>query len=466
MLGILLAVLWAGFFVFSELTTNPRPWYDEGGDTQLARNLALHGKIGLKFFRDDIPNHPWAVSIAYPLVVPVAVAFKLFGVSIGAGRSVMAIFLFGFLAAAFFFIRGRAGMWRALLSLALLITFAPLYGNGKPVLGEVPGIFYLFLGMTLLADAIRAPLKQNFFWAGIISGLAAVTKPTFFLMYPAFAIGWLHRLLQKKSRLREDGMFALGLLVSFIPWAATTIPWGNGPEFWQMVGYFANQYGETNVPGRMLANLGGFLSESTLMHAGALLVVAVVSIIAVKRFRTTPLLILVSFAVINAVWYLKSPGWFRYIFPGHLVLLALLPVWISEMRKKWQAVAVATIILLVAIQGVHLIKNYRAFAFTSTREMAAMLRSLPPGEVYVPDELELVTIMPHENYSQIFVQPNLFVLGKDRLLAGEGKLPNFVVGGRASYPYFEKRKDILDTHYALRYTIGIYRLYECVNGCL
>src|SRR3989338_1935315 len=113
--GILFAVLWAGFFVFSEFATNPRPWYDEGGDTQLARNLALHGRIGLRFNPDDIPNHPWAVSIAYPLVVPVAAVFKIFGVSIEAARGVMAIFLFWFLVSAFFFVRRYASSGNALL---------------------------------------------------------------------------------------------------------------------------------------------------------------------------------------------------------------------------------------------------------------------------------------------------------------------------------------------------------------
>ena len=44
----------------------------------------------------------------------------------------------------------KYGFMPAILSVLMLISFSPFYGNGRPVQGEVPGLAFLVLGAWLL----------------------------------------------------------------------------------------------------------------------------------------------------------------------------------------------------------------------------------------------------------------------------------------------------------------------------
>src|SRR4051812_24526042 len=181
---IVLAAI-AVFFSTYKLTEAPSFWYDEGWYFQHSANLVTTGVDGLQFAPGDI-RHLSITTVAYPLIYPMALWMKVFGVSVGSARSLMALFILGLLAAAYFLSRRLFGPIGALVAVALLAVFPPLYANGKSMLGEVPGLLYLTLSLFFLDKALNGGTRRRLFisLAGLFIGLCAVTKPIFILAVP------------------------------------------------------------------------------------------------------------------------------------------------------------------------------------------------------------------------------------------------------------------------------------------
>ena len=82
------------------------------------------------------------ITVSYPLIYPLAFAFKIFGSGIIVARGTMVFLLWDSSSFPIFSPEDSLVFPYALGTVALLSTFAPLYGNGKSVLGEgSPGFF-------------------------------------------------------------------------------------------------------------------------------------------------------------------------------------------------------------------------------------------------------------------------------------------------------------------------------------
>src|SRR3989344_793696 len=189
-LVVLLFVV-AGFFATYHLKESPPVWYDEGMFTQAAANLATYGQTGLRVAPETIEPSSKLITVGYPLVYPLAGWFKAFGVSVLSARSLMELFILGFLFASYMFTKRLFGPSLALGVLALLATLPTLYGNGKSVLGEVPGLLYLVLSLLFLTIALSSTIRKYlwFVLAGLSAGICVVTKPTFLVLIPAIVFG-------------------------------------------------------------------------------------------------------------------------------------------------------------------------------------------------------------------------------------------------------------------------------------
>ena len=172
---LLIIVLFSlgAFFTFYKLSESPPTWMDEGLITQTSRNLAMQGRYAIQTAPGEFIS-PGIISTSYPVTFPIALSYELFGVGILQGRIVMAFYILFFFALAYLLIRKHYGVKVALLSLSLLVTFGPVYGHGKNVLGEVPGLAWLLFGLLLF----------DRWWAGFLFGLCLVTKPIFILLLP------------------------------------------------------------------------------------------------------------------------------------------------------------------------------------------------------------------------------------------------------------------------------------------
>jgi 4-amino-4-deoxy-L-arabinose transferase-like glycosyltransferase len=126
----------------------------------------------------------------------------------------------------YLFTKKRYGFVAALMSLALLVSFAPFYGNGRPVQGEVAGLVFLVLGALCLLYWEEHNFKSKE-WAlssGLALGLAAATKPIYLIVLSAALVVTL-LLCFKRFQDKRDLLIAVaGFLLPILLWLVMTFP--------------------------------------------------------------------------------------------------------------------------------------------------------------------------------------------------------------------------------------------------
>ena len=77
--------------LFYNLALNPRPWHDEGGTLTLARTLAERGVYSIEH-SEGYQTFGAVQSVGPTVVLPIAVAYRLFGSGLVQGRAVVACY--------------------------------------------------------------------------------------------------------------------------------------------------------------------------------------------------------------------------------------------------------------------------------------------------------------------------------------------------------------------------------------
>ena len=326
--GLMLAT---AFFSFYKLSESPSVWYDEGLYFQMASHVASGEPAGFQ----DVPGHIETVSkvsVGFPLVYPIALLFRLFGTDILVARSFMASCIILLTLLVYALVRKSFFPGAALFALALVSMFPPLYGNGKSVLGEVPGIMYLVASLLCLYSA-RGSGKTGFklFLAGIFAGLSAVTKPIFILALPAFAvglfIGWKRRELSGKS----IAVWVSSAILPFIVWIATQFQAGDSIR--DILAFYSNPQPGNSLVGVIFSNLGHIFSDFGLLYLVVVMVVWVMSFIVRARERRPVNIVEIfafAFSLLIAAAYLRTAGYNRYLFPAQIVSLIYFPEAVSS----------------------------------------------------------------------------------------------------------------------------------------
>jgi 4-amino-4-deoxy-L-arabinose transferase-like glycosyltransferase len=107
--------------------------------------------------------------------------------------------------------------WLSVGSLGLVATFAPLYGNGKNVLGEVPGLLFVLLFLLCVRYIESGKSTERLFlFAGLMLGLAVVTKPIFLLLLPV--VGLVLVCSRELLTIKKVCAAILGFVATFSVW--------------------------------------------------------------------------------------------------------------------------------------------------------------------------------------------------------------------------------------------------------
>lgn len=181
------------FFLFLMLFRQPlypAPWFDEGLNVTTAAMLAREGLYALPDSSGPRILDP-AIQTGPPVLLPIALAFQFFGVSLMPARLVMLAFaLFAF---SLYVLLTRRLLDTPAMILAMLFL---LIGNreqytsfvymGRQVLGEVPALGFFLLGLLLWWRAIEQTGSRwpTLVLAGLAWGLAMVTKSQVLLLLP------------------------------------------------------------------------------------------------------------------------------------------------------------------------------------------------------------------------------------------------------------------------------------------
>ncbi len=316
------------FFSLYRLTESPPVWYDEGFYFQTAANMAGTLEYGMRFSPVKVELIS-KMSVGYPMIYPLATVFRFLGTNIVVARQFMVVYLVGFILSGYFLAKKLFGGNIALGSLALLATFPPLYGNGKAILGEVPGSLYLILALLSMnyAFSSRASQKSLFLIStGLLIGLSAATKPIFLLALPALGLVMLIKFFSKRLSLKDLLMIGITVLIPILIWIFTQF--NHNDSLSTILGFYANPSEIGDLSGRLLINLRGFITGFGPIYLLVILLVWAVSML-IKRAKKEMVSLSESVAFIFSILvffaYLRTGGFYRYIFPAQIVGLIFFP---------------------------------------------------------------------------------------------------------------------------------------------
>ena len=179
----LVFILVSPFLVFYNLELNPRPWHDEGSSLSIARTLAEDGIYAIRS-SDGYQTFGGVQSVGPTVILPVALAFKLFGVGLLQGRIVSACYALLTLWIFFLVAYRLFDIKVALVSVGFLLgsPAVSFLFYGRQVLGEVPALGFFLGGWLAWAHGIE--IKKNHFHviSGILLGLAIITKSIYLFL--------------------------------------------------------------------------------------------------------------------------------------------------------------------------------------------------------------------------------------------------------------------------------------------
>ncbi len=439
------------FFATYKLSESPAIWYDEGFYTQVPMYISTHGIQALQVAPNEFVSTEH-VTVGYPLLYPVALSYRLFGNGVLQGRSVMVLYIGLFVLASYFLARKLFGAMSAVWVVLLLASFPMLYGNGKSVLGEVPGLFFLILTLLTLLYLERTKYRNvvAYGFVGLAAGLCVATKPIFILLLGALLVTYLVR--WKKIPLQINGV-AWGSTVLIIPiilWAY--LQFGLGFSVQSVLAYYANPYSLGNMGQLILQNMLRFFTESTPIYTLFLMLVWTLAlwIRRKKEEISSAELTAFFFCLFVLAAYMRLPGWYRYLFPALTVALIFLPASaiavfsylqeklsnkISLTRFAW--LPYAGIILLVCLQTYQTAADsYVAGYYTSTNvaHLSAVLQPLgPQASFFLYNVPQVAVLLPSQKYYQYLPVTEHLIIGGDQLNALAKGVADFVIVDSDTY---------------------------------
>jgi 4-amino-4-deoxy-L-arabinose transferase-like glycosyltransferase len=222
---LLVAVLALSFGLNARTAANPRDDYqsaDERAYGRLAVDLVDSHKYGTKKMREPLHWPPGAP-------VMFAVGYKLFGsdhdrwtLDIRAVYWQQALITTGTAALAALLAWMLAGPWAGVTAGAIVGTYPPLIGATGDQLSEPLGAFLLIAAFVMLALALRRRTPLTFAGAGVLFGLAILTRTDLlavpFLIAGVYGAIALFKQRKLKPALVTWGVFVLATVITLAPW--------------------------------------------------------------------------------------------------------------------------------------------------------------------------------------------------------------------------------------------------------
>lgn len=311
------------------LTSWPATWFDEGSHLMVPKSLVLFG-VYADYDSTGFRYYGPSTGVGPTVLLPIAAVFKVFGIGLLQARLVMAVYLVLACLAVHALARRLMSEPAALLA-GVLFVATPGVGTlefGRQVLGEVPGFFFLCCGLSALIGAWQPQGYGRLVLAGVLLGLAAVTKyQLLVVIVPGLALAGV---LSFARGMRRPGVFAIPLFAALAVFG-----------LWQvcLLGYLGPSSFSENVAFVRRAASGAALAFSPERAEGAarmilepgMLFGALVPAVAyglLRAIRTNECApgwrVLIAFVLAALGWFvLASVGWRRYAYPG--MALACLP---------------------------------------------------------------------------------------------------------------------------------------------
>ncbi|MEK7325856.1 MAG: glycosyltransferase family 39 protein [Chloroflexota bacterium] len=311
------------FLALYNLTDYPLTWYDEGSHLHVPKTLLRFG-VYADYSSEGFRYYGPTVGIGPTVFLPIAAVFKFFDIGLLQARLVMAAFL---LAAIFAFYRLAnmlGGPKLAWVAAALLVATrgVGLIEYGRQVLGEVPGLLLMAAGFAVWFKEWEKASWRRLAWAGLLLGLALVTKNQYLLVLaPTLLTAWFSNLLYYRSAPQRvflvpgsiaAACFALWQLYTLLYLGPATF--GENLASWRAATASVITFFDPYLMTRGFNEL-----FNTRVFAGLLFPALVygATLIAPRRRDGHQLGILFTLVAVNLIWYVVATvSWVRYAFPG------------------------------------------------------------------------------------------------------------------------------------------------------
>lgn len=274
------------------------------------------------------------------VLFPISIIFKIFGVGVLRARSINCLFLFFVLILFYNYLRKNSNKIYALSAILILLTIPDFFVLGLTVLGEIPMLFFLLVGVFLWK-----PNKINYF-SLILFGLALVTKFYFIL----FVIPLILKILSEENfeftqnyikTIINRIIISVNIFIfPFLFWEALKIIIIGKSELLEYLNgvvsvLFLNSFPVTskiNIISQINSRLSNF-SFSLFPNVHNSIVISTLFILffsltikTIKRktSSTVTYLWLISFSFMFWWLFISKEGWFRHIFPFSLIILILI----------------------------------------------------------------------------------------------------------------------------------------------
>ncbi len=452
------------FFSTWQLSASPATWFDEGINLSIAKSFVQHGIFSLETAPGQFVNQrPFLITTNYPVIAPAALFIKIFGAHLWSGRLAQVLFLWIFCLVSFLLVKKIYSPVAALASLALVVTFAPFYGNGKVLLGEVPGLVFFITGVFLMHGPYAL---KKFLVAGLMFGLALASKPFFLIIAPAVLAGELfQRRVAAAEFWKRTVTLGVGVLPPLVVWAKTILVPFSISTLLNTARFYSNSYAASGFSDVVATNFFRFFHEVTPIHFAILEVIVIIGFSQrLKQKNLTEVeVIIAAFVLLNVTWYLKTPGWYRYFFPSHLLIFLFFPAILLRLTRRH--IAGFCIGLLVTIQLGYLITKgkdtvyYSPDAVNFTQKVLSQTK--PEDSVFILNTPSIAFLLQDRMVFQMLqINPVLF-FGKNSLRDDLGNwYPYVVISGSVANTAISHVDDLLRDNYEIISNVGKYLLYK------
>jgi 4-amino-4-deoxy-L-arabinose transferase-like glycosyltransferase len=502
------------FLLLYRLNSWPPVWWDEGWTLSAVRNWILNGHLGN--YRDGVAIPP-GIPLRFPVAVPVAISMKLFGIGTWQGRlpgvvfTVLALAMYGYIVSKMY--DRRTGV----ATLVLLVCLSPNAFQpiifGRQVLAEIPMMFYLLGGYTLLWLALT---KSAWWSAGavILFGIGMHAKlqvPPFWLVSIVLAI-WLaikHR--QWRSTKILAWVTAGSILIAAIVYLIqnSIMPGSfNSPELL----YLLINLSVVTIDGTIrwkamyttvifaLPELLGYLWAGRLIirNIFAHRIDAQLDINSLETNREILKAAIWGLGASWMVWYITmSMYWIRYIFPAYMIGLIFVSAFVGKHTNGYDIqwifrqisallfkrelnrpnIKAAAIVIAFSIALAFAIGTMRlqlAPSILQPETAAAYLRSnIPDGAKVETYESELFFLAPELNYHfppdlvsmQLYWRANIdrqYPINYDPLKSN----PEYLIVGPYAQSWGVYDDTLIQKSFELIEEVGGYKVYRIKNSQL
>ncbi len=436
-LPLLLAVAIFLSLALFRLSENPPTWLDEGSIVQVSINLSNEGIYGIQIAPHRFVSTDF-LTTGFPVIHPIALSFSLFGTTLFNARVVMVLYMTLLCVCSYFLIRALATEKKYFLSLSsllLLVTFAPLYGHGKNVLGEVPGLMFFIASLIVFYFAEKN--RHSLLWliSGVLVGLSMATKPIYlFIIAPSAALTFL--LLRQHIPSKNMFVYAAGVSGPLVVWFSLQV--ASVDALRQIL--FAANVNSAPLSERLLHTGMQFVSEPQPIYFLTLLVIWSASILLRSRREASAShveLFAYIFSIINFVLYLASRGFYRYFFAAEVLALIFLPIALYQVpvneryRKVFKRSCAGFLILLVLFQGYQTLFHSWISEFRSSERSGLLskhMRNIPiHSSIFFYNVPEAVIFLSSSNYYQYLRYGDTVIRGDENLALLFSGVPDFLL---------------------------------------